>query len=111
LLEVKTGKAAAAVIDLTMANANDREGTDYSDLTILPIEMPARSTPSASACSTATAKLNEVIAAFTTDGTFGFPRGKIRAVRPAHQVIRPHRQGKDEFLISTLSEFYEFRIQ
>ncbi len=72
LLEVKTGKAAAAVIDLTMANAMTGEGTDYSDLTILPIEMPGEEYAIGFRVgSTATAKLNEVIAAFTTDGTFG----------------------------------------
>lgn len=71
LLEVKTGKAAAAVIDLTMANAMTGEGTDYSDLTILPIEMPGEEYAIGFRVgSTATATLNEVIAAFTTDGTF-----------------------------------------
>lgn len=71
LLEVKTGKAAAAVIDLTMANAMTGEGTDYSDLTILPIEMPGEEYAIGFRVgSTATAKLNEIIASFTTDGTF-----------------------------------------
>ncbi len=71
LLEVKTGKAAAAVIDLTMANAMTGAGTDYSDLTILPIEMPGEEYAIGFRVgSTATAKLNEIIAAFGTDGTF-----------------------------------------
>ena len=71
LLEVKTGKAAAAVIDLTMANAMTGEGTDYSDLTILPIEMPGEEYAIGFRVgSTATAKFNEIIAAFSTDGTF-----------------------------------------
>lgn len=71
LLEVKTGKAAAAVIDMTMANAMTGEGTDYSDLTILPIEMPGEEYAIGFRVgSTAAAKLNEVIAAFAADGTF-----------------------------------------
>ncbi|MEA5049167.1 MAG: transporter substrate-binding domain-containing protein [Eubacteriales bacterium] len=71
LLEVKTGKAAAAVIDMTMANAMTGEGTDYSDLTILPIEMPGEEYAIGFRVgSTAVAKLNEVIAAFAADGTF-----------------------------------------
>ena len=71
LLEVKTGKAAAAVIDLTMANAMTGEGTDYSDLTILPIEMPGEEYAIGFRVgSTATEKFNEIIAAFSTDGTF-----------------------------------------
>ena len=71
LLEVKTGKAAAAVIDLTMANAMTGEGTDYSDLTILPIEMPGEEYAIGFRVgSTATAQFNDIIAAFSTDGTF-----------------------------------------
>ncbi|MCE5188229.1 MAG: transporter substrate-binding domain-containing protein [Eubacteriales bacterium] len=71
LLEVKTGKAAAAVIDLTMANAMTGEGTDYSDLTILPIEMPGEEYAIGFRVgSTATAQLNDIITAFGTDGTF-----------------------------------------
>ena len=71
LLEVKTGKAAAAVIDLTMANAMTGEGTDYSDLTILPIEMPGEEYAIGFRVgSSATAQFNEIIAAFATDGTF-----------------------------------------
>ena len=71
LLEVKTGKAAAAVIDLTMANAMTGEGTDYSDLTILPIEMPGEEYAIGFRVgSSATAQFNDIIAAFSTDGTF-----------------------------------------
>ena len=71
LLEVKTGKAAAAVIDLTMAKAMTGEGTDYSDLTILPIEMPGEEYAIGFRVgSSATAQFNDIIAAFSTDGTF-----------------------------------------
>jgi len=71
LLEVKTGKAAAAVIDLTMANAMTGEGTDYSDLTILPIEMPGEEYAIGFRVgSTATEQFNAIIASFSTDGTF-----------------------------------------
>ena len=71
LLEVKTGKAAAAVIDLTMANAMTGAGTDYSDLTILPIEMPGEEYAIGFRVgSNATAKFNDLIASFSTDGTF-----------------------------------------
>lgn len=71
LLEVKTGKAVAAVIDLTMANTMTGEGTDYSELAIAPIDMADEEYAIGFRVgSTATAKFNEVIATFTTDGTF-----------------------------------------
>lgn len=35
LLEVKSGKSDACIVDYTMAKAFTREGTDYSDLTVL----------------------------------------------------------------------------
>lgn len=71
LLEVKTGKAVAAVIDLTMATTMTGEGTDYSDLAIAPIDMADEEYAIGFRVgSNATAKFNEIIAAFSTDGTF-----------------------------------------
>ena len=70
LLEVKTGKAAAAVIDLTMANAMTGEGTDYSDLTIAPIDMlDEEYAVGFRVGSTATEKFNAVFAELVSDGT------------------------------------------
>lgn len=70
LLEVKTGKAAAAVIDLTMASAMTGEGTDYSDLTIAPIDMlDEEYAVGFRLGSTATEKFNAVFAELLSDGT------------------------------------------
>lgn len=70
LLEVKTGKAAAAVIDLTMANAMTGEGTDYSDLVIAPIDMlDEEYAVGFRVGSTATEKFNAVFAELISDGT------------------------------------------
>lgn len=70
LLEVKTGKAAAAVIDLTMAKAMTGEGTDYSDLSIAPIDMMDEEYAIGFRVgSSAKAKVDEAIAALTADGT------------------------------------------
>ena len=70
LLEVKTGKAAAAVIDLTMAKAMTGEGTDYSDLTIAPIDMMDEEYAIGFRVgSTATANVNEAIEALSADQT------------------------------------------
>lgn len=70
LLEVKTGKAAAAVIDLTMASAMTGEGSDYSDLTIAPIDMlDEEYAVGFRVGSTATEKFNAVFAELISDGT------------------------------------------
>lgn len=70
LLEVKTGKAAAAVIDLTMANAMTGEGTDYSDLVIAPIDMlDEEYAVGFRVGSTATEKFNAVFAELFSGGT------------------------------------------
>ena len=70
LLEVKTGKAAAAVIDLTMANAMTGEGSDYSDLVIAPIDMlDEEYAVGFRVGSTATEKFNAVFAELISDGT------------------------------------------
>ena len=70
LLEVKTGKAAAAVIDLTMAKAMTGDGTDYSDLSIAPIDMlDEEYAIGFRVGSSAKAKVDEAIAALTADGT------------------------------------------
>ena len=70
LLEVKTGKAAAAVIDLTMANAMTGEGSDYSDLVIAPIDMlDEEYAVGFRVGSTATEKFNAVFAELLADGT------------------------------------------
>ncbi|MEN6593833.1 MAG: transporter substrate-binding domain-containing protein [Clostridiaceae bacterium] len=70
LLEVKTGKAAAAVIDLTMANAMTGEGTDYSDLMIAPIDMlDEEYAVGFRVGSTATEQFNAVFAELLADGT------------------------------------------
>lgn len=70
LLEVKTGKATAAVIDLTMAKAMTGEGTDYSDLTIASIDMMDEEYAIGFRVgSSATAKVNEAIEALTADKT------------------------------------------
>ena len=70
LLEVKTGKAAAAVLDLTMANAMTGEGTDYSDLVIAPIDMlDEEYAVGFRVGSTATEKFNAVFAELMSDGT------------------------------------------
>ncbi len=70
LLEVKTGKAAAAVVDLTMANAMIGEGTDYASLAIADIDMMDEEYAIGFRVgSTATAKFNEVIASLLKDGT------------------------------------------
>ncbi len=70
LLEVKTGKAVAAVIDLTMANAMTGEGSDYSDLTIAPIDMlDEEYAVGFRVGSTATEKFNAVFAELIADGT------------------------------------------
>ncbi|MEA4870057.1 MAG: transporter substrate-binding domain-containing protein [Christensenella sp.] len=70
LLEVKTGKAAAAVIDLTMAKAMTGESTDYSDLSIAPIDMMDEEYAIGFRVgSSAKAKVDEAIAALTADGT------------------------------------------
>jgi polar amino acid transport system substrate-binding protein len=70
LLEVKTGKAGAAVIDLSMANAMTGEGSDYSDLVIAPIDMlDEEYAVGFRVGSTATEKFNAVFAELISDGT------------------------------------------
>lgn len=70
LLEVKAGKAAAAVVDLTMAKAMTGEGTDYSDLTIADIDMlDEEYAIGFRVGSTATEEFNNVIDQLSADGT------------------------------------------
>lgn len=70
LLEVKAGKAAAAVVDLTMASAMTGEGTDYSDLMIADIDMlDEEYAVGFRIGSTATEKFNAVFAELVADGT------------------------------------------
>lgn len=72
LLEVKTGKAAAAVMDFVLANALVGKG-DYSDLVVIPdlqlsVEEYGIGFRKESA---AAAKVNEAMAALVADGTLG----------------------------------------
>lgn len=71
LLEVKAGTADAAVIDYTMATAMTGEGTDYSELMIVAsIDlMDEEYAIGFRLGSDMTAKVNEVIAGFLSDGT------------------------------------------
>jgi len=70
LLEVKAGKAAAAVIDLTMATAMTGEGSDYSDLMIADIDMlDEEYAIGFRVGSSATEQLNNVIEELSADGT------------------------------------------
>lgn len=70
LLEVKAGKAAAAVVDLTMAKTMTGEGTDYSDLMIADIDMlDEEYAVGFRVGSTATEKFNAVFAELAEDGT------------------------------------------
>lgn len=71
LLEVKSGTAEAAVIDLTMAKAMTGAGTDYADLMIVDSidMMDEEYAIGFRVGSDITAKVNEIITALTTDGT------------------------------------------
>jgi polar amino acid transport system substrate-binding protein len=71
LLEVKAGTADAAVIDYTMARTMTGADTDYADLTIVEgIELTDEEYAIGFRLgSTAVDRVNEVIAAFESDGT------------------------------------------
>ena len=71
LLEVKSGTAEAAVIDLTMAKAMTGAGTDYADLMIVDSidMMDEEYAIGFRVGSDITAKVNEIIASLAADGT------------------------------------------
>jgi polar amino acid transport system substrate-binding protein len=70
LLEVKAGKAVAAVVDLTMATAMTGEGSDYSDLMIADIDMMDEEyAVGFRVGSSATEQFNSAIEALNADGT------------------------------------------
>jgi len=71
LLEVKSGTADVAVIDYVMAKSMVGEGTDYSDLMIVPnLELAVEEYAIGLRLgSTAVAKINEATAALLEDGT------------------------------------------
>ncbi len=71
LLEVKSGTAEAAVIDLTMAKAMTGAGTDYADLMIVTSidMMDEEYAIGFRVGSDITAKVNEIIATLAADGT------------------------------------------
>lgn len=71
LLEVKSGTAEAAVIDLTMAKAMTGAGTDYADLMIVDSidMMDEEYAIGFRVGSDITAKVNEIIAQLTADNT------------------------------------------
>jgi len=69
LLAVKSGKAAACVIDATMASAMIGEGTDYADLTVALTLTDEEYGVAFKKGSDLTAKFNDALKTLTEDGT------------------------------------------
>lgn len=76
LMEVKAGTAAAAVLDMTLANAMTGEGTDYADLEVVDQLGIENYGVAFRKGSDVRDEVNKIFDAFVKDGTLGELAGK-----------------------------------